>query len=188
MRSQRYKRIIAFTLAVSLLLSGFAGSGSVVGAAQNDNGMAEKTTTVGDGEMNTQEAVQSITEADSSAGADYATPNDAENSDATEDELITEKADASDIPIEDLKLYDEEERKDLDENEIAKASNINVLIDSAYDVTDVHDGIEFDEEFVEVEYVPEKAEFNISKEGNYQTCPASLCQQFSGGNRAYKVW
>lgn len=169
MRSQRYKRIIAFTLAVSLLLSGFTGSGAVVGAAQNDIGMTENETTVGDDDMTTQETVPTITEDDSSTGADYATPNDAEDSGTTEADPVTEKADASEIPIEDLKLYDEKERTDLDENEIAKASNINVLINSAYDVTDVHDGIDFDEESVEVKYVPEKSEFNISKVGNYQT-------------------
>ena len=130
---------------MSLLLSAFTGSSTVVGAAENDKGMMENTTTVDDGDMNT-EAVQPIMDTGGSDVADYATPNDTEESDATEDDLSTEKTEFSDIPIEDLILYDEEERKDLDENEIAKASNINVLIDSAYDVTDVHDGIDFDEE------------------------------------------
>jgi len=169
MRSQRYKRIIAFTLAIALLLSGFTGSGAIVGAAQNDNGVTENVIDDNRDNTNTQEGGQSITEDDSSVGDDQATPNDAKVSDTTEESPISEKEDFSNISIESLKLYDENERKDLDENEIAKASNINVLIDSAYDVADVHDGIEFDEENVDVKYVPEKSEFNISKEGNYQT-------------------
>jgi uncharacterized surface anchored protein len=168
MKSQGYKRIIAFTLAVSLLLSGFTGSSSVVGAAQNDISITENGTTVESDVMETQEIVQTATEEDSGEKADYATPDDAEENDMRDGDTSTENTASSDIPIEDLKLYDEKERTDLDENEIAKASNINVLIDSSYDVSDVHDGIEFDEESVEVKYVPEKAEFDITKEGNYQ--------------------
>jgi len=44
---------------------------------------------------------------------------------------------------EELKLYDAGERTDLDADEVATAENINVLLDSDYDVTDVKDGISF---------------------------------------------
>ena len=46
---------------------------------------------------------------------------------------------------EEIALYDKDVRTDLDADEIATAEDINVLIDSDYDVTDVRDGICFDD-------------------------------------------
>ena len=68
-----------------------------------------------------------------------------------------------------LVLYDKDKRSDLDADEIAKAKDINVLVDSEYEVTDVHDGIEFYEDKVAVSYYEDKGSFDLSKTGKYET-------------------
>lgn len=70
---------------------------------------------------------------------------------------------------EELRLYDAEERTDLDADEVATAENINVLLDSDYDVADVKDGISFYEDKVSVSYDAARSEFDITKTGTYDT-------------------
>ncbi|MBR1865526.1 MAG: hypothetical protein IJ801_03375 [Lachnospiraceae bacterium] len=81
---------------------------------------------------------------------------------------IFAKAEETDQP-EEIVLYDAEVRTDLDADEIAKAEDINVLIDSDYDVTNVKDGIEFDDTKVSVSYVEGRAEFDPGRTGEYDT-------------------
>lgn len=81
----------------------------------------------------------------------------------------TESTFYEDISDEELELYDEEKRTDLDEDEIAVAENINVLLDGDYDVKDVMDGISFNEDKVYVRYSETKSYFDISREGTYDT-------------------
>ena len=70
---------------------------------------------------------------------------------------------------EEIALYDEDVRTDLDADEVATAEDINVLIDSDYDVTNVKDGISFDDTKVKVAYVEDMGNFDLSKAGKYDT-------------------
>lgn len=70
---------------------------------------------------------------------------------------------------EEIVLYDKETRTDLEANEIATAVDINVLVDSDYDVTDVNDGIEYDDTKVAVSYVEDMGNFDLTKTGRYDT-------------------
>lgn len=79
---------------------------------------------------------------------------------------------------EEIALYDKDVRTDLDEDEVAKAEDINVLIDSDYDVRDVKDGISFDDTKVSVAYAEDMGNFELSKAGRYDTY--YLVEPFSG--------
>lgn len=79
---------------------------------------------------------------------------------------------------EEIALYDKDVRTDLDADEIATAEDINVLIDSDYDVTDVRDGICFDDSKVSVAYVEDMGNFDLSKAGRYDTY--YMVEPFSG--------
>lgn len=68
-----------------------------------------------------------------------------------------------------LALYDAEVRTDLEEDEVATAEDINVLKDSDYDVSDVKDGISFNENKVSVSYDSKRSGFDISTVGKYDT-------------------
>lgn len=68
-----------------------------------------------------------------------------------------------------LVLYDASERTDLDATEIVTADDLNVEINSDYDVTDVKDGIHFNASKVSVTYYDKEGSFDISKTGNYDT-------------------
>lgn len=70
---------------------------------------------------------------------------------------------------EEIALYDKDVRTDLDADEVATAEDINVLIDSDYDVTNVKDGINFDDTKVTVAYVEDMGNFDLSKAGKYDT-------------------
>ena len=170
MKSQKNKRFFAFMLAVIMMISGVAGNSAMVGAAPNNNGTEKPFVDTGS-EVSMEESKQIVDNNESDTSEDRATPADAIDTEMEDIENLNESnaSDTSAIPIEELKLYDEKERTDLDKNEIAIAENINVLINSTYVVADVHDGIDFNEKYVEVTYVPEKSEFNINKEGDYQT-------------------
>lgn len=81
---------------------------------------------------------------------------------------------AAEIPTEsdasqELVLYDAKERTDLDATEIVIADDLNVEINSDYDVTDVTDGIHFNQEKVNVTYYDAEGSFDISKTGTYDT-------------------
>lgn len=75
----------------------------------------------------------------------------------------------NDSHIDEIVLYDKDTRTDLDTDEVAKAEDINVLVNSDYDVTNVTDGIEFDDAKVAISYMEGKAEFDITKVGKYDT-------------------
>jgi hypothetical protein len=77
-----------------------------------------------------------------------------------------------------LCLYDAAVRTDLDEDEVAQAEDINVLVDSDYDVTDVTDGISFDDTKVSVAYAEDLGDFDLSKAGKYTTY--YLVEPYSG--------
>lgn len=68
-----------------------------------------------------------------------------------------------------LVLYDANERTDLDATEVVTADDLNVEINSDYDVTDVTDGIHFNASKVSVTYYDKEGSFDISKTGNYDT-------------------
>ena len=70
---------------------------------------------------------------------------------------------------EEIALYDKDVRTDLDADEVATAEDINVLIDSDYDVTNVKDGISFDDTKVKVAYVEDMGNFDLSKADKYDT-------------------
>lgn len=70
---------------------------------------------------------------------------------------------------EEISLYDKDVRTDLDEDEVAKAEDINVIVDSDFDVTNVKDGISYDDTKVSVAYVEDMGDFNLSKAGKYDT-------------------
>lgn len=78
-------------------------------------------------------------------------------------------AEAGNGSQEELRLYDAEERTDLDADEVATAENINVLLESDYDVADVKDGISFYEDKVSVSYDDDRSEFDVTKAGTYDT-------------------
>ncbi|TGX96166.1 hypothetical protein E5357_17095 [Hominisplanchenecus murintestinalis] len=56
-----------------------------------------------------------------------------------------------------LVLYDANERTDLDATEVVTADDLNVEINSDYDVTDVTDGIHFNASKVSVTYYDKEA-------------------------------
>lgn len=85
---------------------------------------------------------------------------------------------------EEIALYDKDARTDLDADEIATAEDINVLIDSDYDVTDVKDGISFDDTKVSVAYAEDMGNFDLSKAGRYDTY--YLVEPYSG-KKAYLI-
>ena len=70
---------------------------------------------------------------------------------------------------EEIALYDKDVRTDLDEDEVATAEDINVLVDSDFDVTNVKDGISFDDTKVSVAYAEDMGDFDLSKAGRYDT-------------------
>lgn len=78
----------------------------------------------------------------------------------------------SDITAEtesELKVYDEEERTDLDAEELVVAEDLNVLLDSDFDVTDTFDGITYDTSKVNVSYEQERSNFDVHNAGTYDT-------------------
>ncbi|MBR6223807.1 MAG: LPXTG cell wall anchor domain-containing protein [Lachnospiraceae bacterium] len=79
---------------------------------------------------------------------------------------------------EEISLYDKDVRTDLDEDEVAKAEDINVIVDSDFDVTNVKDGISYDDTKVSVAYVENMGDFNLSKAGKYDTY--YLVEPYSG--------
>ena len=79
---------------------------------------------------------------------------------------------------EEISLYDKDVRTDLDEGEVAKAEDINVMVDSDFDVTNVKDGINYDDTKVSVAYVEDMGDFNLSKAGKYDTY--YLVEPYSG--------
>lgn len=79
---------------------------------------------------------------------------------------------------EEISLYDKDVRTDLDEDEVAKAEDINVIVDSDFDVTNVKDGISYDDTKVSVAYVEDMGDFNLSKAGKYDTY--YLVEPYSG--------
>lgn len=79
---------------------------------------------------------------------------------------------------EEITLYDKDVRTDLDADEVAVAEDINVLVDSDFDVTDVRDGISFDDTKVSVAYAEDMGDFNLSKAGKYDTY--YLVEPYSG--------
>lgn len=77
-----------------------------------------------------------------------------------------------------LALYDKDVRTDLDADEVATAEDINVLVDSDFDVTNVKDGISFDDTKVSVAYAEDMGDFDLSKAGRYDTY--YLVEPYSG--------
>ena len=136
------KRIIATVMAVILTISAMS-----YGAGAYASGNSEETT----------EEIKSI---------DNGQTEEIKN-DMNEIEELSNSV--TDILDADLVLYDKNTRKDLDEDEVAVAHNINVLINSDYDVTDVKDGIDFDEDKVIVTYDNKRSNFDLTKEGKYDT-------------------
>ena len=60
-------------------------------------------------------------------------------------------------------------RVDLDENEIASAEALNVAVGSDFDPADLTQGITYDETVVELSYLAEQSQFDISTCGRYHT-------------------
>lgn len=79
---------------------------------------------------------------------------------------------------EEIALYDKDVRTDLDADEVATAEDINVLVDSDFDVTNVKDGISFDDTKVSVAYAEDMGDFDLSKAGRYDTY--YLVEPYSG--------
>lgn len=72
-------------------------------------------------------------------------------------------------PEEELSLYDQAERTDLQENEIAVAEDIVVAAGYGFDIEESRDGIQYDEDAVKISYYPEKSNFVSDKAGDYDT-------------------
>ncbi|MCM1159318.1 MAG: prealbumin-like fold domain-containing protein [Clostridium sp.] len=68
-----------------------------------------------------------------------------------------------------LKVYDKDERTDLDATEVVVAEDLNVLIDSDFDVTDTHDGITYNASKVIVTYDQDRSNFDIHNVGTFNT-------------------
>ncbi|MEE1227563.1 MAG: hypothetical protein U0K57_01205 [Lachnospiraceae bacterium] len=79
---------------------------------------------------------------------------------------------------EEIALYDKDVRTDLDADEVATAEDINVLVDSDFDVTNVKDGISFDDTKVSVAYAEDMGDFDLSRAGKYDTY--YLVEPYSG--------
>ena len=79
---------------------------------------------------------------------------------------------------EEIALYDKDVRTDLDADEVATAEDINVLVDSDFDVTNVKDGIRFDDTKVSVAYAEDIGDFDLSRAGKYDTY--YLVEPYSG--------
>ena len=68
-----------------------------------------------------------------------------------------------------LKLYDMDERTDLDEAEIAEAEDIVIAVNSDFEIADSTEGISYDEDTVKVSYYAEKGSFDGNTIGEYDT-------------------
>lgn len=98
--------------------------------------------------------------------------------------IVVFAAEAGTDGKEEISLYDKDVRTDLDADEVVTAEDINVLIDSDYDVTDVKDGISFDDTKVSVAYAEDMGNFDLSKAGRYDTY--YLVEPLSG-KKAYLI-
>lgn len=98
--------------------------------------------------------------------------------------IVAFAAEAGTDGKEEISLYDKDVRTDLDADEVVTAEDINVLIDSDYDVTDVKDGISFDDTKVSVAYAEDMGNFDLSKAGRYDTY--YLVEPLSG-KKAYLI-
>ena len=98
--------------------------------------------------------------------------------------MVAFAAEAGTDGKEEISLYDKDVRTDLDADEVVTAEDINVLIDSDYDVTDVKDGISFDDTKVSVAYAEDMGNFDLSKAGRYDTY--YLVEPLSG-KKAYLI-
>ena len=138
--------------------------------------ISEKTSGKALEEAVTTEVVTEIKEKTASESKDKKDEAESKKENNSIDEKASED-DAASI-YNNLVLYNEKERKDLDADEIVKAFNINVLICSDYDVTDVKDGIDFDENKVSVSYDEKRSNFDLTKTGTYDTY--YIVEPFSG--------
>lgn len=177
MRRKKIVRFMAMYLAIALVLTSF-GQSAMTAFAENET--VEEDTKESISDNSTVETVSTSSEEnDTSLEIDQQSNKDDEynNSEKEDGEYQaetteitnTESTSYEDISDDELELYDEEKRTDLDEDEIAVAENINVLLDGDYDVKDAKDGISFDENKVYVRYSETKSNFDLSKEGTYDT-------------------
>lgn len=195
---KNYKRIIAIVMAVVLAISAVSyGRGSYATGktpeaeteADNHSGDKAKIETSAEEKSDSEDTAKKKEnqKSDEKSTADKKTVDiPAADTQKTEEPVVTTEAASedkssdlkdvretpeSDVPYDydKLAIYDKKERKDLDADEIAVAADINVLIASDYDVSDVKDGIDFDENKVKVSYDEKRSRFDLSKVGNYDT-------------------
>lgn len=180
------KRIIAIIMAILLAVSAVSfGSGvNATGEGKDENAPAEAITEESAEEKTNGKASEKNKEADSITENVTEEINEKNNDntsdDVTEDKKPDDKASDEDAAsvYDSLILYDKKERKDLDADEVAEAFDINILIDSDYDVTDVKDGIDFDENKVKVTYDEKRSNYKPEKTGTYDTY--YIVEPFSG--------
>ena len=195
---KNYKRFVAIVMAVILMISAVSYGRGVNATSEVKDGKTteaaaekagektsektadktnEKTKEMEKEETVTTEVVTEIKEETSSESKDTKDEAEAKKENDSKDEKASEDDAAASI-YDNLVLYNEKERKDLDADEIVMAFNINVLICSDYDVTDVKDGIDFDENKVSVSYDEKRSNFDLTKTGTYDTY--YIVEPFSG--------
>ena len=139
---KQLKRIMAFMLAVVMAVTTVIPNSAIIYASD----MAEPVT-----------EAQEESGQDSSEGVSGNTMEE------------TTEIESDDVSTEELKLYDATERTDLEDDEIVTADDLNVAVDSKFDVENIADGIHFNEQKVIVSYYADKGDFNIHKAGTYET-------------------